>query len=118
MSDHPTSPTAAEAPLDEPPSASDPQGALLDEHARVFAKLVATTFDAKLEPVLRHIEREDTERGELLRVLARLSGELGMIRSELRAQRTDAVGLHAKVHALTERVDGIEDRVETLERKP
>ena len=115
MSETPTSPEASEAPIEEPP-ASDPQEEVLARHSANFASVMqhllkeereksSEALDAKLAKINAHIEAEDTDRGELLRILADLNSELNLISGELKAYRQDNVAIRASIDSLAARVD-------------
>lgn len=110
-----TSPHASEGSLDEEVPRSDPQARLLDEHARLFAELVGVTFDEKLEPVREHMAREDTERGELLRVLAQLSTQLASIQTEVQHSRLEYAQLQEKWARIANALDNVVKHVERLD---
>lgn len=113
-----------EAPADSAPT----QEEVLKKHSSIFGEVVkhllaedrkevAALLDSKLSKVNEHIASEDTDRGELLRILAELNGELNLISGELKAYRQDNVAIRAQIDSLTARVDKHGERLASLEKK-
>lgn len=113
---------------EETPPSSNQQEEILSRHSSAFAQLVRTMLeedrkevaallDTKLARVNEHIASEDTDRGELMRILAELSGELTLISGELKAYRVDNIAIRAQIDSISARVDKHGDRLTSLEKK-